>query len=210
MPILFFKRTAGMMLALFFTLHLAVSVSAQATTMPEPDTATPDIIVYNPDRVYVDGLMEELQRVPNPILQSFSEQGWSLRLDQDYLEYLSDRYGYTCIAATSYKNKGIYLTTAGSLLHEFGHFLDWSMDFPEEVDRIFEKEAQSACFLRAYAKSSRREYFADYFSLWISQQDDDSVRNLMRQETPGTYDYFTQLEENGWIAVENSPQTVEH
>ncbi len=100
--------------------------------------------VCNADEVSVDRIQEELRQIPVPILQTFGEQGWSLHIDQSYLEDLRDRYGHTCIAATSYRLHRIYLLESGSVLHEFGHFLDWSMDFPEEIDQRFETEAQGA------------------------------------------------------------------
>ena len=189
------KKAVGLLLALLLAVQLAAPASAVGS---DGESEVPLPSVYNADEGSADKIQEELRKIPAPILQAFDEQDWSLHMDRSYLEDLSDRYGYTCIAATSYRLQRIYLLESGSVLHEFGHFLDWSMDFPEVIDQLFEKEAQAACFLRAYAKSNRREYFADYFALWIRSGADLSKREEMRTNTPETYAYFATLEADGW------------
>lgn len=189
------KKTVGLLLALLLTVQLAAPASAVGSD-GESEVRLPS--VYNADEASVDKIQEELRKIPAPILQVFDEQGWSLHVDRNYLENLSNRYGYTCIAATSYGLQRIYLLESGSVLHEFGHFLDWSMEFPEVIDHLFKKEAQGAGFLRAYAKSNRREYFADYFALWIRSRADLSKREEMRTNAPETYAYFETLEADGW------------
>lgn len=189
------NNAAGLLLALVLAVQFITPVSAAGSAV-ESEVRLP--LVYNADEVSTDRMQEELRKLPAPILQAFDEQDWSLHMDRSYLEDLSDRYGYTCIAATSYRLQRIYLLESGSVLHEFGHFLDWSMDFSEVIDQLFEKEAQGADFLRAYAKSNRREYFADYFALWIHSGADLSKREEMRTNTPETYAYFEALEADGW------------
>ena len=39
----------------------------------------------------------------------------------------------SCIGATNYSQKTIYLSDASATLHEFGHFLDWRLGFPVAV-----------------------------------------------------------------------------
>lgn len=81
----------------------------------------------------LEAVCTELGYIPEPVLRSFVDHGWSLRMDLKYLAQLSQEYGYNCIAATSYKNKTIYFSSADSLVHEFGHFLHYTLDFNKET-----------------------------------------------------------------------------
>ena len=53
----------------------------------------------------------------------------------------------SCIGATNYSQKTIYLSEASATLHEFGHFLDWTLGIPAEHEQLYLAEAQTwACF----------------------------------------------------------------
>lgn len=190
------KNTVNLLLALILSLQLAAPACALS---PVADTEPAMLSICNTDGIDEAGILKELRLLPASILQAFSIQGWSLHLDQSYLEELSARYGYTCIAATVYKLRRICLLGSGSTLHEFGHFLDWSLDFPQEIDQLYEAEARDASFLRSYAKSNRWEYFADYFALWIRWRKDETKMEELRTQTPLTHAWFMALEADGWI-----------
>ena len=49
-----------------------------------------------------------------------------------YMGGLSKKLNMSCIGATNYSRKTIYLSEASATLHEFGHFLDWTLGFPAE------------------------------------------------------------------------------
>ena len=53
------------------------------------------------------------------------------------------------------------------MVHEFGHFYDSLLGFPEENDRLYELEAANAP-MSEHAKSSSLEYFAEFFAYWCS------------------------------------------
>lgn len=189
------KNAASLLLALLLSLQLAAPACASS---PGEDTEPAVISIHNTGGIDETGIQDELRLLPAPILQAFSRQGWSLHLDRGCLEELSARYGYPCVAATVYKLRRICLLGSGSTLHEFGHFLDWSLDFPEEIDQLYEAEAQGAAFLRSYAKSNRWEYFADYFALWIRWRKDEARMEELRIQTPMTHAWFMALEADGW------------
>ena len=93
------------------------------------------------------------------------------------------------------------MSEAGSTLHEFGHFVHYILGFPDEVEQLYADEAKAAAtFLRDYAMTNSREYFADYFVHWIISYDNSQKKTQMQQLTPQTYFYF-KLQENSWKAV---------
>ena len=52
--------------------------------------------------------------------------------------------------------------------------------------------------LREYARTSSREYFADYFEYWIVNHEDAKMMNTIKNFTPTTYALFNSLEKHGW------------
>ena len=84
-------------------------------------------------------------------------------------------------------------------VHEFGHFLDGVQGFPSTSTSFYAEEAQaSSAFLRDYAQTNCREYYAEYFAYWLSNHGDAKKAEQMQQLTPKTYEYFTELAANNW------------
>lgn len=52
--------------------------------------------------------------------------------------------------------------------------------------------------LRAYAGTSCREYFADYFSYYVTNYDDTEKAAQMERLTLETFAFFSQMEAGGW------------
>ena len=81
---------------------------------------------------------------------------------------MSREYHASCVGATVYAEKTIYVSEAGSTLHEFGHYLYHILGYPSQVEQLYRDEAKSASiFLRDYAMTNCREYFADYFAYYV-------------------------------------------
>ena len=113
----------------------------------------------------------------------------------------SSQHGLSCIGLTLYSEKRIYVPTASSTIHEFGHFLDWALGFPSEHEALYREEAQSArTVLREYATTNSHEYFADCFAFWIRNSDDDGQMERLNTAAPKTYAYFSELEAHDWSA----------
>ena len=130
----------------------------------EPPMLT-EFPIQNPDEVNLNDYLLELRRIPGPILRAFVDSGWTYAVDFQHLAGLSRRYGTSCTGAADYGAKRIYVSEAKATVHEFGHFLDSMLGFPSEHSSFYEAEADAAsAFLRAYAGTSCREYFADYFA----------------------------------------------
>lgn len=137
----------------------------------------------------------ELCRVPEPILAHFQVEGWVYTVDYQYLAELGREYQASCTGAADYGARRIYVSAASSTLHEFGHFLDCALGFPAVHEELFAEEAgRSNRFLRDYALTNSREYFAEYFAYFIRYSDNEAKSERMKQLTPRTYAYFADLE----------------
>ena len=164
----------------------------------EPPTPA-GLQIQNEAGVNLNDYLLELCRVPKPILRAFVDSGWTYAVDFRHLASLSRRYGTSCTGAADYGAKRIYVSEAKATVHEFGHFLDSVLGFPSERSSFYEAEAGAAsAFLRDYAGTSCREYFADYFAYYITNHDNAEKAAQMERLTPETFAFFSALEAGGW------------
>ena len=164
----------------------------------EPPTPA-GLQIPNEARVNLNDYLLELCRVPEPILRTFVDSGWTHAVDFRHLAGLSRRYGTSCTGAADCGAKRIYVSEAKATVHEFGHFLDSMLGFPSEHSSFYEAEADAAsAFLRAYAGTSCREYFADYFAYYVINRSNAEKAAQMERLTPETFAFFSALETGGW------------
>ena len=174
------RRDAAMLL------H-AILTRAFTVTAPEAP-----VTLVNAAGVNINDYLLALRQVPEPMLAAFNAAGWTYRIDFDYMGGLSKKLNMSCIGATNYSQKTIYLSEASATLHEFGHFLDWMLGFPAEYEQLFRAEA-SAAPLRNYAKTDSREYFADCFAYWVKYAENANAISLLQECAPMTYRYMEDL-----------------
>ena len=150
-----------------------------------------ELPIRNNAGVPLNDYLVELNRVPEALLQRFEREGWTYCIDCAYLSEMSREYHANCVGATVYAEKTIYVSEAGSTLHEFGHYLYHILGYPSQVEQLYRDEAKSASiFLRDYAMTYCREYFVDYFVCWINSKDNVAVKQQMRRYTPQTFIHF--------------------
>ena len=175
------------------------AILTQEFSVDEPPMLT-ELPIQNDEGVNMNDYLLELRRVPEPILQQFQGKRWVYTVNFQYLADLSERYNMTCIGAASYASKRIYVSQATATVHEFGHFLDGVQGFPSTSTSFYAEEAQpSSAFLRDYAQTNCREYYAEYFAYWLNNHGDAKKAEQMQQLTPKTYEYFTELAANNWV-----------
>lgn len=167
-------------------LHAVLTQSFHVEEPPAPVT------LENRSGINANAILMELQYVPRPILDTFNARGWKLAIDCNYIAELGRRCGVGCTGATDYAERMIYVSEAGAVLHEFGHFLDWLLGFPAEHERLFRTEATAAP-LRDYAKTNAREYFADCFAYWVKYAENANAISLLQKCAPMTYRYMEDL-----------------
>ena len=179
------RRDAAMLLHAILTRAFTVTAPAAPVTL------------VNAAGVNINDYLLALRQVPEPVLAAFSAAGWTYRIDFDYISELSKQLNMSCIGATNYSQKTIYISEASATLHEFGHFLDWMLGFPAEHEQLFRAEAAAAP-LRNYAKTDSREYFADCFSYYITYGSNSEMMEHLRKNMPQTCAYFEKLGKGGW------------
>ena len=158
----------------------------QNLTVTPPDTP---VAMENRMQCNASKFLLEVRKVPQLILGAFNENGWTFVIDGNYTVNLGRQLGVNCIGATVFGENRIYVSESGATLHEFGHFYDSLLGFPEEHDRLYELEAAKAP-MSEHAKSSM-EYFAEFFAYWCS--DNTRTLALLKELTPETYAYFEGL-----------------
>ena len=154
------------------------------------DTVQNLILSAGPDAYAANDFYTEEQY--NAYWAAFNAAGWTYRIDFDYISELSKQLDMSCIGATNYIQKTIYISDASATLHEFGHFLDWMLGFPAEHEQLFRAEAAAAP-LRDYAKTNAREYFADCFAYWVKYAENANAISLLQECAPMTYRYMEDL-----------------
>ena len=174
------RRDAAMLL------H-AILTRAFTVTAPEAP-----VTLVNAAGVNINDYLLALRQVPEPMLAAFKVAGWTYRIDFDYISELSKQLNMSCIGATNYSQKTIYISEASATLHEFGHFLDWTLGFPAEHEQLYLAEAQNSG-LRDYAKTNAREYFADCFAYWVKYAENANAISLLQECAPMTYRYMEDL-----------------
>ena len=174
-------------------LHVVLTQSFRIEEPPVPVT------LVNAAGVNVNDFLLELRKLPEQILDAFNAAGWTYCIDFDYMGGLSKKLNMSCIGATNYSQKTIYLSDASATLHEFGHFLDGQLGFPAEHEQLYLAEAQNSG-LRNYAKTNAREYFADSFDYWIVYSGSEKRMETFRNAAPQTWAYMKKLATNNWGA----------
>lgn len=140
----------------------------------------------------------ELEKVPQAILDSFLEDGWTFYVGTERLEKYNAKNGTSGIGLTNYTTKQVYVASNESVLHEMGHYLSSTLPNQDDIVMLYKQEGgQGRRLFREYASTDAHEYFADYFANWIDgrQAEHAAMKNL----TPITYSYFEKLEAAGWI-----------
>ena len=174
------RRDTAMLLHAILTRAFAVTAPAAPVTL------------VNAAGVNINDYLLALRQVPEPMLAAFEVAGWTYRIDFNYISELSKQLNMSCIGATSYGQKTIYISEASATLHEFGHFLDWMLGFPAEHEQLFRAEAAAAP-LRDYAKTNAREYFADCFAYWVKYAGNTNAISLLQECAPMTYRYMEKI-----------------
>ena len=167
----------------------------------DPPEMVEQLNINNVDQVYLEPYLLEFKKIPEPILDEYTERGWSFNLCGQYLEDLSDRLNMQCAGATCYQEKVIYARESFCTVHEIGHFYHQVLRFPSAIRVLYAKESKSARdVLGNYSTTDSLEYFAEFFEYWINWSGNEERMRVLEEAAPETYAYFLKLESNGWSA----------
>ena len=181
------NQTAAELVTRAEAAQLLHAVLTQNLTVTPPDTP---VTVENRMQCNANKFLLEVRKVPQPILDAFNENGCTFVIDGNYTANLGQQLGVNCIGATVFGENRIYVSEFSATLHEFGHFYDSLLGFPDEHDRLYELEAANAP-MSEHAKGSSLEYFAEFFAYWCSGN--TRTLALLKELTPETYAYFGEL-----------------
>lgn len=171
----------------------------QIVVQPELGAIAPSSLIQQEDMEYFDEFDDKLNLIPQEIIQSFVAHDWSFDIDKEKAREFSIRDGITWGGATDYQVKEIWVGDKLSVVHEFGHYLDYSLGFPMIHEHLYATEVQDAAtVIRTYAKTNEREYFAVYFTFFIENRNNDVLMNQLKDVSPNTFQYFLYLEKNSW------------
>lgn len=138
------------------------------------------------------------EKIPTIIVDEFNRQGWQIDLtNKNFLKY-KEEWGGVANGLCDYANKTISLKTPASLIHEFGHFIDYISDDTLGIEELFDNESSIIEEYKGYQIDNSREYFAEYFVIYIYAKTDIEKLEFLKTFTPQTFEYFVELEENNW------------
>ena len=173
--------------------------STKIILQPYKCDVSADGMIHNVDDVSESKYYDKLNQVPSEIMQSFVDENWTFSIDSQQLEEFGDEDGLIWLGSTNYAAKEICVRTPTSVLHEFGHYLDYTLNFPNIHDEYYKLEARTASiFLGEYATTNSKEYFASYFAFWIENVNNESKMQRLQSASPMTYQYFIELQDNNW------------
>lgn len=142
------------------------------------------------DEEYVKLCLQELDKIPDRILADFAENGWRLKIGENYLEKVRFAYNNTKIMGMTIDGcKCIVVASDAEILHEFGHYLYGRISEKSDFFAIYSIDCNNAD-MPGYYTSSVEEYFAQCFALYIDGYDFDGIEN--------TKQYFDNLQHNKW------------
>lgn len=156
--------------------------------------------VVNNEYVYEDEFYLNIMLCPKVIRDKFIADGWRFLIDDEPVEAFARQNGkpqgyYVGLASSG--SKCIAVTTPDAILHEFGHYLQYSIGRDNEVYNLYRSEGIGNNEMREYARISWQEYFADYFDCFVA----DPYMNIeeVKALSPQTYALFEELQSNGWV-----------
>lgn len=97
-----------------------------------PPPLCTDFPIFFVDDVDSNSYIVELSHVPAELREAFKSGGWVCYVDFKRIAELEDELGVLCAGVTNYLEKTIYLEQPNAITHEFGHFLDFMLCFPEK------------------------------------------------------------------------------
>lgn len=124
---------------------------------------------------------DEISKLPKNIVESFYKEKWSIQITNENLskKFFNGAYK-TVIGVTITASKQIYIqnnknSIERSLIHEFGHYLDWYSNYPSnnlEFKQIYNKEVKAfkSRITNSSCVSNEKEFFAHIFYYSIKDE----------------------------------------
>lgn len=150
------------------------------------------IKIDNVDEAMLNDYLVQLAKLPSGVLDSFNHSCWRMKIDVEYLHRITNNAA-SCVGASFPSERTICVVSPDSVIHEFGHFVDYYLGRPSKSG-IFSEAKNSGLFLRKYAQTSPEEYFAEVFVFWAAYDKEDNIMLEFKSVCPETYKLFLEIE----------------
>ena len=159
--------------------------------------------VENVDGFRENYFVEQFDLLPRKVLSKFVEDGWTIRIDSNYLAEYSwrtngKRYGPLFYAITDYPSKTVITHSYNPAIHEIGRYCYSEFANAETVNRLFTAEAEK---LRAdsvgedlskvFSFETAEDFYASCFMEYVMTQDNEKAIDHLAQVIPLTYAYLS-------------------
>lgn len=185
----------------------AAHLNTKAMSEPPIVTEMKGAVKNLPQSVFND-FYADMAEVPEPIRKAFIKDGWTICFDTDKISAYSDKSGiYGIGGMTVYAEKTIYLASAGSFLHEMGHYYQEKLktsgmdaDVYSTFDTFRSEEKWSGALYTNSRQTDGAEFFADAFRYYVycgAVRADPTGKD---KESPlKSQMYFDHLAAQGWV-----------
>lgn len=163
-----------------------------------------DIRATNDYQNLLPQLHASVFKLPFVTLKYFHDLNFHVEADNQHIdEYNAKNKGIKAIGLFSSAKRTIWTVVGDSLPHEMGHFTH----FVIMVDRASIKPIYTAekdnlsSLVPIYAKVNSDEFFAEFFGVYVSNQDNPENLMKLKADMPKTFDYFEMLKEANWATA---------
>lgn len=150
--------------------------------------------------------------LPFNTLKLFHDMDYQVMADNAHIDtYNQTHKNITAIALFSRGSKTIWTVVGHSLPHEFGHFTqNVIMNDLKSIESCYREEKDNLSpMIPAYAKTNSGEFFAEFFGVYMFNQDDEAALARLKFYMPKTFDYFEKLNESNWVTSRSAPDVME-
>ena len=146
--------------------------------------------------------MDIIEDLPESILRKWNETGKELVFGTGRINQYIEETGHEGSVAGLYYHKGIELVTSNSAVHEFGHFVYYTTEWPNLRDIVAEYYDEYrdviGTAVSKYALTNEREFFAECFELYYSNDHESAALERFVHKVPGMYELLSSMEANDW------------
>lgn len=157
------------------------------------------------DKGYGDGLADLFRyadMIPEPILKQFDADGWVIVYGDVFLNEMSQARLADIRGLHTMATNTIYTKLPDVVCHEMGHWIYYVDDVNWILENCYLKEKQAAIeLIRPYAGSNKTEFFADVFSYFVRNYDDEAAMDVFASSMPSAYHLLLEMERTGWLTL---------
>ena len=142
---------------------------------------------------------ETLSYLPKNYLNDFIKSDWSFYVTNKNLsEFYNNLDYFSAVGLTDCNKEIIYIKTPiffmgiKTILHEFGHFVSYNYNISLPLNIFEEEKNQLSNFIRPYAATNPSEAFAELFSFYMINHNNNEKMNDFKNILPLCYDFISE------------------